>query len=116
MHPLALGKRKRSANKPTQTLAERVVETLDIARLTVALIASRMLLVRNHSLIRLPKICEAMLATISDGNATPKATARLYRPLSDSVAHNLARATTDRKPQPDVVTLVLNKRPHLVKL
>ena len=114
MHPLALGERKSPTNQPSQSLTQRIVETLHVARLTLALPTRFVLAGREHHEVRLPEVRVATLAAVGIRNAPPKPKASRNRSLANSVPNNLPSTPTDSKPEPDVIALVTNERPHLV--
>jgi len=116
MHDLALGKRERLSHQPPQALAQRVVEALNVAGLSLALVRGPMEPGWQYDLVGVPEVREAALLAIGGRDAVPEAATGLYGALADGMAHDLEGAPADRQPQPDVVGLVGDEGPLFIQL
>ena len=115
VHLEALAKGKRLTDEPGQPLPQRVVPSLDVARLTLALVRGLMLLVRDDFAVSLPKVRIAQKAPVGRWYALPQALAGLLAPVAHSEGDDLARAPTQGQPHPSLVLAPQYERPHLVE-
>lgn len=105
VHLVRLAERERLPDETRQTLPQRVVEALDMVGLAAALAAGDVLVLRDHLLVRLPKVGERHRSAQSRRDALPQQAARLLAPVANSVGDNLACAAAQRQPDPTLVLL-----------
>ena len=72
VHLVTLGKRKRLSHKPPQTLADNIVETLNVARLPCTFARRFVLRVRQHLLVRLPEVAVKRRALVALRHPLPQ--------------------------------------------
>ena len=90
MHRVRLGKRERASHEAAQSLAQRVVEAFNVARLPRAFARRPMLLLGQCFRVCLPEVSEQHPLLIPPGNALPQEAASLLTSVADGIRHNLA--------------------------
>ena len=103
------------ADQATTTLAERVVETLDVIGLTAFLTDRTMTLGWKDCCICLPKIgvTDRALA-IHRWKTRPKSSCSCFSACADRHGDNLTCVAVQRKPNPFLAPLLADKRPQLI--
>jgi hypothetical protein len=109
VHNDRLGKRERHVHKTSQTLSQRVIPPLHMSCFSRFFSDSRVLFLWDHCLIDCPEIRETMTSTIALRNSLPQALACLFAPMSNRIAHHLARLATQGDPNPSVVCFFEHK-------
>ncbi len=105
VHQLRFREGERFSNKAREPLAQRIVPAFDMCDLPGIFATRRMLLCREHFLIRLPEIAVAMSAAIGWGHALPKLAPSGGASLSNKVCDDLPRRTAQGNPNESVYWL-----------
>ena len=115
MHQVALGERERLPNEAPQSLAQDVVEALNVTRLAVAFARGFVLFIRKYLLVSLPKVAVQQAPLVPLRDALPEQAACFFAATADGIGHDLASAPTLSRPNPAFVLAPLYKRPHFVQ-
>lgn len=108
VHRVDFGKGQGATHQASQSLAQRVVEALDVIGLALPL-TSAMLLWRHNRLIGFPKVAVAQTLFVAVRNALPQEPARLDAARTQRIGHNLPRAPAQSQPQPPFVFALFDK-------
>ena len=104
------GKGERHAHKTSQALASGVIPPLHVGRFSGLFAYRRMLVLRDHCLIRRPEVGETMSLTVGGWNGFPQPLARLFTAITQRVSDHLSRLATQGNPHPGVVGLFEHTR------
>ncbi len=116
MHQFTLRKRQRLAHKASQALTQGQVPALDMVRLARAFINRVMLIIGQHGLVALPKIAIQQAMTVRERDPTPEQAAGGLAAVTDGIGDDLARAATQRQPDPPFILFVAHERPQFIQL
>ena len=109
VHLVTFGKRKRLADKAAHALPQSVVPSLYMVGLAALLANSFMLLIRQHFLIRLPKVAVEGSAAVTGRNRLPQQATGFLAAVANHKGHHLTSAATQRDPHPLLVFAPVNK-------
>ena len=108
VHGIDFGKRQGAAHQPSQTLAQRIVESLDVVSLALPL-TGLVLVWRQDSLIGFPKVAVAQTVFVAVRDALPQQTAGFDTARTQSIGHDLPGATAQSQPQPPFIFALFDK-------
>lgn len=110
-----LGERERLAHQTTTPLPQRVVESLDMVRLSALLADGPMAFGRDDRRVGLPKV------GVTDGTLPvhcwkrgPQLPRRRLGPPTNGDPDDFPRVAVDGKPDPDLPALFPDKRPQFI--
>jgi len=103
MHPVRLGERQALPDEAPDPLPQREVPPLDVRRQAALLAGRRVLLGRDHELVRLPEVAEAVGAAIGRRDGRPQLLTSRARAVANGVGDDLARGAAQRDPDPPLV-------------
>jgi hypothetical protein len=97
-HPIRFRERERFANKPSESLPQRVVPALDMRCRARFFPHSRMLLRRDDQLLCVPEIANAMRGAVRSWNRRQQRAARRFRTVADVIGDDLPCSTAQCQP------------------
>ena len=116
MHPLALGKGKRFADKAAQALALGVVPTLDMAGLVIAFATATVGAPWEDLPASQLEVAAGSPAAVLGRDALAQRPGTLRRAVTHKLSGDLTRLATAREPSPAGVGLRADKAPEFVQL
>ena len=111
------GERQRFAHQTTNPLAQRVVQALDMIRLTTLLADRSMSFGRQDRSVSVPEIAVAdRTLSIDWREALPECLRSDVVARSDRNSDYLSRLSIERQPKPLLIALTEDERPQLIAL
>ena len=115
VHPLALGKGEGLAHEASESLAQGVVPTLDVAGLACALVGAAVGAARKDLVVSQPKVAAGGAAAVIRRDALTQSAGALGRAIPDEASDDLARLPTKRDPHPARIELAAHEAPEFVE-
>jgi|SRR5215216_681272 len=109
VHGVRLGKRQAFSDKPTKSLPQGEVPSLDVSGQSGFFTCCCVLLVRDNQIVSFPEVTVTMTVAISSRDSLPQLFATSFASISDNVSYYLTCKTTKRDPNPSLVGAFENK-------
>ena len=108
VHRVDFGKGQSAAHQPSQSLAQGVVEALDVTSLTLPF-TGVMLFGWQDGLIGFPKVTVTQSGFVALGNALPQQPTSSDAARTQSISYDLPGAAAQSQPQPALVFTLFDK-------
>jgi hypothetical protein len=95
-------------------LAQRIIPALDMGRFSRVL-ADAAVILTKYRLVRLPEVAHCLRMAVRWRYVLLELLASVCAAPAHSIGHDLARAPTQANPYPQLVGLLLHKRPKLIE-
>src|SRR5829696_686751 len=103
VHGVRLGKRQAFSDKPTNSLPQAEVPSLDVGGQSGLFTCRCVLMGRDNQIVTFPELTVAMTVAISSRDSLPQLFATGFASISDKVSYYLTCKSTKRDPNPSLV-------------
>ncbi len=115
MKSVRLGKGQGFADEAGQPLAQRIVPAFHVSGLTTFFAYAAMCFIGKDLAVCLPEVVESQTPLVLVRNLVPQVPTGLFAAVANHESDDLARAATNRRPQPSFSALFQHERSGFIK-